>query len=448
MRAAGGETSLARAIIWFALSYGVAVLGYLALNAAAGRWLGPPEFGYFVVTLTITGLLAQIGLVGSHRSGLREAARLRREGHDDGLAALRVGTRAVALTTLPLTAVLAGVTAAALDGDRPPRERVLLGVVVAVLVQLTGQQKLWANYLRGFGHVRFASLLEGRSGGALVAVSQAGLVVLAAAMVPEWGLLAALSAAAVGYVIPIAAARRVVHRRWKDVPVRPRLWRDLRATVRRDWRFASVQVATHLNSNVEIWIAALILTSTDTSMFSAGQRLAMLLVLPMTSLQVVFSPAISRLAHGSDLARLERLLRTGASLAFLMTLVVWIPMAVAPQEILSLVFGPAFDSATPALLLLSTGYLVNVLMGLAGLTLSMSGHEGVAAKVQWAGVVLRPTVGVPAALYGGVTGLAVSAALLSALVFVVMWVQTRRVIGVRTHVTLRPDLGILRRTAG
>jgi hypothetical protein len=63
-------------------------------------------------------------------------------------------------------------------------------------------------------------------------------------------------------------------------------------------------------------------------------------------------------------------------------------------------------------------------------------------------VVLRAALVVPAALVGGVVALAVVASSVSALVFVVMWSRTRRILGVRTHVTVRPELAILRRTAG
>ena len=50
--------------------------------------------------------------------------------------------------------------------------------------------------------------------------------------------------------------------------------------------------------------------------------------------------------------------------------------------------------------------------------------------------------------YAGVVWLAAEASLVSAVVFIVMWIRTRQVLGVDTAVTVRPDLHILRRTAG
>lgn len=437
-------------MVWFVASYAGSVLGVLALNAAAGRWLGPDDFGFFVVTLTAAGLLSQVGLVGSHRSGLREVARLRDVDDPPAMVVLRNGVRAVCLTTLPLAGLVAGTAAWFLTVDAPLAERLALAVALAVLVVLGGQQQLWANYVRGLGHVRFASLLEGRSGGALVAGLQALCVVLVWVLVPGWGLAGAVGAVAAGFLVPTTSAWLVVRHRWRGlVGPRPRLWRDLRTTVGRDWRFLSAQVATFLNGTTEIWLAGLLLTAVDTSMFSAGQRLALLLVLPLTALQVVLAPVVARARAGvGERSELERLVRTGASVATVLALVLALPVAVAPGLVVELVFGDGFSRAVPVLLLVSLGSLGNVASGMAGTTLSMLGREDVAARVQWSGVVLRVALGVPAALAGGLLGLTISALLVSTIVPTVMWWRSRRALGIATHVTLRPELSLLRRTAG
>ncbi len=64
--------SLMRSVRWFAGSYVTAVAGYVALNALVSRFVGTTEFGLFMVIITATTILGQVGLVGVHRSGLRE----------------------------------------------------------------------------------------------------------------------------------------------------------------------------------------------------------------------------------------------------------------------------------------------------------------------------------------------------------------------------------------
>lgn len=435
--------SLGRAIAWFAVAYAAAIAGYLGLNAAAGRLLGPETFGYFVIALTLALVAGQLGLIGVHRSGLREASRLERE-DVERLAELRRGVRAVVLVSLPLAGAVTGLLAWLIASDQTTVDRAVIAVSVGALVILNGLQKLWANYLRGFGQVRAASMLEGRSGGAVVALLQAALVLAVWQLVPSWGLAGALAAVVVAYAIPVGYASRLVARHWGHATSTTRILHDLRHVASRDWKFASVQVGTLLNASVEVWIAGLILTSVDTSMFGAAQRLSLIVALPMAALQVVFSPSISRLAVKGSPAALQRLLRTGAALATGVTLLVALPLFVAPRWILDVVYGPGFQQAVIPLVLLTCALIVNALTGLAGLTLSMAHREGMAAQVQWGALVTRVAVGTAAAAFLGLDALAASAALVSSGMFLVMWRRTKGELGVNTAVTGRPDLSILK----
>lgn len=438
--------SLRGAAVWFAFSHGAAILGYLALNAFASRLLGPDTYGYFVIALTVSTVLGQLGLVGVHRAGLREAARL--EADDvEGLRSLRRGVRAVSLVTLPVTSVATAVVAFFVIADADAVTRWTVSVGLGFLVVLGGQQKLWGNYLRGFGQVRFASLLEGRSGGALVGVCQGVLVAAVLILEPGWGLPGAIGAAVLGYAIPVALARYRVWRLWRHLNVRGSVIADLRLVLSRDWRFASNQVASYLNSNAELWMAGLILSRIDTSLFGAAQRLSMLLVIPLTSLQVVFAPVVARLIVRDDERVLEPILRTGATLSAVITAAAWVPMLLVPGTLLTWVFGSEFSSAAPVLTLLTVGYIASVAAGLCATALTMSRHEGVVATVQWVGVALRVSLGLLAASTLGLVGLGASAAVVTTGLWITLWVVTRKRMGLRTHLTLRPNLRVIKETA-
>ncbi len=438
--------SLVGAVGWFAASYGGAILGYLAVNALAARLLLDDGFGYFVLAVTVSTVLGQLALLGVHRGGLRDAARME-PGDKAVLTELRRGVRAVSLVALPSVSIITGgVTYLALNAA-DPGTRIAVAVGMGVLVFLGGQQKLWANYLRGFGQVRFASLLEGRSGGALASACQALLIAAVLVLRPEWGLGGALAALAAGLAIPVAVAWSKVHRVWRHVRGRGPVLRDLVGVVRRYWRFASNLLGGFLNSTVEIWIAAAVLTAVGVSQFSAAQRLSVLLAAPLVSLSVVFSPVVSRLV-GRDDERLERLLRTGATFAACITAVIWIPMLVAPGWILGVVFGAGFEEAAPILLLLTIGNWVGILTGLCGTALTMSRHESAVATAQWVAVVLRVLLGTAAGLAFGPVALGASAALVSVGFYLAIWISTRRRMGMWTHPTLRPDVRLLRQTAG
>ena len=441
------RVSLRAALLWFAVSYSAAIIGYVAVNAFASRLLGPASFGYFVIAMTATTLVGQLTIVGVHRGGLREAARLQ-PGDDDGLRALRRGVRAVSLIPLPAAGFVTAAVTYVLVDSLPTLARLAVAAGVGLLVVLDGQKRICANHLRGLGQVRFASLLEGRSGGALVAVCQGALIGIILLAFPGVGLAGAVVASAIGYAIPVLVALRRLNDVWGHVSVQGQAFRDLKAVLSRDWRFASNQLAGYLNSVLELWLAGLLLSAVDTSQFSAAQRLSMLLVIPMISLQVVFSPVVSRFVAKDDYRTLEQLLRTGAALAAVGTSVAWLPILIAPEALLKLMFGDGFAAAAPVLLLLTVGNLANVLTGLAGTALMMSHHESVVMSVQWVAVLSRLVVGTAAAAQFGLIGLGASAGAITAAMMIALWVLTRRRMGISTHLTLRPNLRLLRETAG
>ena len=92
--------SVARALVWFAAAYGLALVGYLVINAVSSRWLGTAEYGYFVIAVTTSFVIGQLGLLGAHRGGLREAAVMGDTDDPERLAQLRADVR-VALAADP-----------------------------------------------------------------------------------------------------------------------------------------------------------------------------------------------------------------------------------------------------------------------------------------------------------------------------------------------------------
>lgn len=423
----------------------MAILGYLVVNAAAARLLDD-RYGYFVIVLTTSIVVGQLSLVGAHRGGLREAARLDLD-DVEGLRDLRRSARVVTLLTLPAAGVAAAALTFVVLDDGGLHSRLAVSAAMGVLVWLGGQQKLWANYLRGFGQVRFASLLEGRSGGSIVSLGQAVAMVVVLLLVPESGLAGALGALAVGYAVPIALAWHRVSLLWRHVELSGPILRDLVAVVRRHGHFALNLLGGFLNSSVEIWLAGLLLATADVSLYSSAQRLSVLLAVPLISIGVVFSPVVARL-FGHDDSRLESLLRTGATAAAIVTAVVWIPLLVFPGPILAAVYGKDFADAAPILTLLTLGSIVNVLTGLCGTALTMSHHERLMTTVQWVAVVCRVTLGVALAARFGALGLGASAAVVTAGFYVTLWVLARRRMGLRTHLTLHPNLQLMRDTSG
>lgn len=435
--------SLTQSLLFFVPSYLVAILAYLAFTVVAARILGTSDFGYFVVLVTVTTLIGQFSLFGVHRSGLREAAKA---DDPEQLITLRRGVRAVLFIPLPLAATITAIAVGFWRGTDP--QGIATAGLSGVLVLMAGYQKVSANFLRGLGHVRAATLITGRSGGALVAVVQALSVLLVAWLTPGWGLAGVLGSTAAGYVLPLAWAWWLLRRSWPKISGLNRTWQDLRSAVKRDWRFAVSQSGGFVNAHMELWLAGALLSAGATSLFAAGQRLSYLLLIPSTSMQIVFSPALARLAKTDDRPRLELLVRTAATAASAVSGLLWLPMVLAPGLVLTLVFGVSFEAAAPVLVLLATGYLMNAVSGLSATTLSMTHHEGDVALINWCAVTARVLSGIVCAGVWGVTGLAASSAVIAILHYAASWMTVRRRLSISTHATLRPQLSLFGRIAG
>lgn len=433
------KPSILSALGWFAASYGLAIIGYLVANALVSRWLGTAGFGYFMIATTVAAGIGQFALLGAHRAGLRDASILDGETDVAKVAELRSGARAAAWLSLPTAAIVGGSVFFAVVEGETLVARAAAALAFAALIYLNGLQKLWANLLRGFGAVRLAALLEGRSGGSLVAVSQAAFLTVGLLLAEELGLLGALTATAVAFALPVLALGQVVRKKWRDEPARS-VFNAWRHGTTRNWRFALNQVASYMSGAVEIWMAGILLSAADTSTFSSAQRLAMLIAIPLASMQVVFAPTCARLLARGERQKLQTVLQAGATLSLLLALVLWLPMLIFPNDVMALVYGDPFAAAGVVLFVISIGSAANVFTGLSGIALTMSHREGVAAAIQGVALAARIVIGTGAALAYGVMGLAVASAAITAISYAVSWWLARSLLGVSTCATLRPSM--------
>jgi peptidoglycan biosynthesis protein MviN/MurJ (putative lipid II flippase) len=76
----------------------------------------------------------------------------------------------------------------------------------------------------------------------------------------------------------------------------------------------------------------------------------------------------------------------------------------------------------------------------------MSKHEAIVSYVQWIGVITKCAIGLVSAIFFGAIGLAVSSTVTNALITLALYILTRRRLGLRTHLTLGPELRLLRST--
>jgi O-antigen/teichoic acid export membrane protein len=175
--------------------------------------------------------------------------------------------------------------------------------------------------------------------------------------------------------------------------------------------------------------------------YAAAVRIAQVLLLFLTSLNLVFSPFAADLHARGQRERLQELFQRSTRWALAATLPLLVVLFVAADDVLH-AFSPRFETGEWALRILLLGQAANVATGSVGFILIMTGFTGLDLVDNLVGTVLL--VGLAAALTAafGIEGTAAAAAVSVAALNLVRLVQVRRRIGIQPYERAYVRLGL------
>jgi O-antigen/teichoic acid export membrane protein len=160
--------------------------------------------------------------------------------------------------------------------------------------------------------------------------------------------------------------------RWEAAPMEPG---DLQRLV----RYAGPRAPAALASQLIFWTDLFVLTNfvshSAVGVYSAALRVGQIVVLFLTSVNLMFSPFVADLHNRGETQRLDRLFKTLTRWTVAVTMPAFLVLAVAPSAALR-IFGAAFAGGQTALLILLAGQLVNIFTGSCGFVLIMAGRTG------------------------------------------------------------------------
>ena len=159
---------------------------------------------------------------------------------------------------------------------------------------------------------------------------------------------------------------------WGTVPGEPG---DLQRLV----RYAGPRAPAALASQLLFWTDLFVLTNyvahSAVGIYSAALRVGQIVVLFLTSVNLMFSPFVADLHSRGETQRLDRLFKTLTRWTIAATMPGFLLLAVAPSAALR-IFGDAFAGGETALLILLAGQFVNICTGSSGFVLIMAGRTG------------------------------------------------------------------------
>jgi O-antigen/teichoic acid export membrane protein len=183
---------------------------------------------------------------------------------------------------------------------------------------------------------------------------------------------------------------------------------------------------------VDLWVLAAFESGTQLDAYAAASRISQVLLLFLTSLNLVFSPFAADLHARGERQRLDELFKRSTRWALGATLPLLIVLFVCADDVLQ-AFSTRFDVGEGALRILLVGQLANVATGSVGFILIMTGFTGLDLLDNAVGVAVLAALAVALTAAFGIEGTATAAAVSVAALNVVRLVQVRGRVGIQPY---------------
>ena len=117
------------------------------------------------------------------------------------------------------------------------------------------------------------------------------------------------------------------------------------------------------------------LSAAELGVYQAVSQSAIAFAVILGAFNSIFAPMIADLYHSNDLPRLAQLYRISTKWGLYLALPMYVVICAAPGLVLLALFGAAYSGGTLPLVILSTGQLINVGTGALGFLLVMTGRQ-------------------------------------------------------------------------
>lgn len=181
-----------------------------------------------------------------------------------------------------------------------------------------------------------------------------------------------------------------------------------------------------VNSRMDLLILGSLKSPADVGVYAVVVRVAGLVTLTTATVNTIISPRISTYFHGGERVRLQRLLGASAHRTFLLCLPLALVLIFTGGPLLHLAFGAEFTRGWTALAILAFAQLLSVMCGPVGVTLYMTGQEGIANRIFTASALLNVILNFAFIPRFGIEGAAVATSISLVAWNLALWAVVRR----------------------
>jgi len=347
----------------------------LLTQITIGRFFGPEAFGLYAVGWTVLRLTGLVSLLGMDTALVRYGARSRvvAPGSLRQVVRLGIGIPVVLGAALGGSIYLAAPALAASVFHKSELAPVLrwfsLGVAASAGLQAAAAATRIAK------EMKYAVLSEDLAQPAL------GLALVLLFAWLGWGIGGAAAASVVSLIAGMGVALLFVRRLSPPPSAQPT---PIRRLAKELMGFSLTIFGARFFLTVINWVDRLVLGSlrpaAEVGIYQAAVQSSALFAIILGAIINILAPIAADLWHRGELARLQGVFRTSTKWGLYLSLPLIVVMWSAPQQILSVVFGPDYVRGAAPLVLLVGGQLINAATGGVGLLLSMTGNHVIWAR--------------------------------------------------------------------
>jgi O-antigen/teichoic acid export membrane protein len=345
----------------------VGILLSLAVASLAAHTLEPAGFGAYTFVIAVVTVLAIPISFGLRQTVVRETAYAIAEDDAAGSRGIvRWALKAASLAALIGALLVAGW--AYLGVDSAMRRELVVGAVALLLIPVP---QILAGLLQGRGRIVSSQLPEFIVRPLVVAILFLAYRVLSG----EHLVFVMVGLFAVGVLAEgLASVMLLAMRRAPSAAVeRPAV--DSRALTLSTLSFSAIAGVQVVNSNLDIFLLRALAGEIEVGLYRSASALSALATFALLIINTVTLPRIAALHRRNDYARLQALVVRGARVIAAASLVGGAVLILGGKLLLSLLFGPEFAVAYPALAILTAGQLANAFFGQVANILNMTGNE-------------------------------------------------------------------------
>lgn len=342
------------------------------------RLLTQEDFGVYLVVYSLVALFTVLTNLGLPKTALRAAREHLTANTPAGLRAHLARTLRVTVCSAVIVGILFSVVVLILGEPVFSMNLAAYCGWGVALIALSSFRQLAAEVFRGFEDFRWSAFMGIKQGG----IFQQGIVLAGLGLLAALGgvsLDAVFALLTVAVAIPVAAAC-------------PRLSSLYRSLPRGDVATAAAPIRsrTLLGLSLPIMVSDLsviglkhfdilvvgaLMSPANLAIYGVAKRLTILVGTPLLIGNTAMSSFIPELFVAENRAKLERLVRSTATLAAIPSLCILAAMVLVPGFVLATIFGEEYREGATVLTLLSIGALFSSIAGSCATTLVMTGHQ-------------------------------------------------------------------------